>query len=186
MMEIYKGPKSNEKRGTGWKLAQKHDLLGWQNCVKGRSLKLYVEIQHRWYKRDKNKKSRKTAKTWATGFIENLIRITHNQWTWRNERLHFKRHPGAETVFDKGKTMKQIIEDIEMMNPEDLLPEDQYLLGADPKDLATASKDRRQVRRAELETAVAAAEHVNRQLNVPPECKHEDVQAAYFKPEPTW
>ena len=100
ILEIYKGPKSNDKQGTGWKLAQEHDLFGWQNFVEGRISKLYVEIQQYWYKREKNKKSRKAAKTWATGFIENLIRITHNQWTWRNERLHFKRHPEAETVFE--------------------------------------------------------------------------------------
>ena len=72
-----------------------------------------------------------------------------------------------------------------MMNPEDLLPEDQYLLGVDPEDLAALSKDRRQVWQAELETAVAAAEHATTRLNSPPECKHEDVQAAHFKPKQT-
>ena len=46
--------------------------------------------------------------------------------------------------------------------------EDQYLLGVDPEDLATASTDRRQVWQAELETAVAAAEHVTTRLNLPP------------------
>ena len=81
--------------------------------------------------------------------------------------------------------MKRIIEDLEMMNPEDLLPEDKYVLDVDPEDLATASKDRRQVWQEELETAIAAAEHVNRQLSLSPECKHEDVQAAHFKPELT-
>ena len=64
--------------------------------------------------------------------------------------------------------MQQIMDDLEMMNPEDLLPEDQYLLGVDPEDLATASTDRRQVWQAELETAVAAAEHVTTRLNLPP------------------
>ena len=83
------------------------------------------------------------------------------------------------------KNMQRIMDDLEMMNPEDLLPEDQYLLGVDLEDLATASKGRKQVWQAELETAVAAAEHVTRQLNLLPECKHEDVQAAHFKPKPT-
>ena len=81
--------------------------------------------------------------------------------------------------------MQRIMDDLEMMNPEDLLPEDQYLLGVDPEDLATASKDRQQVWQAELKTAVAAAKHVTTRLNLPPECKHEDVQAAHFKPNPT-
>ena len=72
-----------------------------------------------------------------------------------------------------------------MMNPEDLLPEDQYPLGADPEDHATPSKDRRQIWQAEIDTAVVAAGHATRQLNLHPECKHEDVQAAHFKPDPT-
>ena len=32
-----------------------------------------------------------------------------------------------------------------MMNPKDLLPEDQHLVGVDQKDLTTSSKGRRQV-----------------------------------------
>ena len=184
-MELYKGPETDDLKGTGWKLAQKHDQLGWQNFVEGKNLKLYVDIQNRWYKRGNNKKSRKTVKIWAAGFIEIVNQITHNQWIWRNKKLHFKRHPGAETVFEYKKTMQQIIDDLEMMNPEDLLPEDQYLSGFDPEDLATASKDRRQVWQAELKTAVAAAKYVTTRLNLPPECKHEDVHAAHFKPNPT-
>ena len=57
-----------------------------------------------------------------------------------------------------------------MMNLEDFLPEDQYLLGVDPKDLATTSKDRQQVWQVELKTAVAAVEHVTTRLNLLPEC----------------
>ena len=182
MMEIYDGPKTDDLRGIGWKLAQEHDQLGWQNFAEGRISKLYIDIQNRWYKRETTKKCRKTVETWATGFIENLIRITHNQWTWRNEKLHFRQHPGAETVFEYETTMQRILDDLEMMSPEDLLPEDQYLLGVDPEDLAASSKVKRQVWQAELETAVAAAEHATIRLNSPPECKHEDVQAAHFKP----
>ena len=80
--------------------------------------------------------------------------------------------------------MNRILDDLEMVKPEDLLPEDQYLLGVDLEDLATASKDRRKVWKADLEYAVAAAEHVNRRRNLPPACKHEEVQATHFKPAP--
>ena len=58
-------------------------------------------------------------------------------------------------------------------------------MGVDPEDLATASKDKRHVWQAELETVVAAVGHATRRLNLPPECKHEDVQVAHFKPNPT-
>ena len=104
--------------------------------------KIFVKIQHCWYKK---KKSKKTAKTWATVLIKNLIQITHNQWMWINEKLHFKRHPGAETLFEYEQTMNRILTNLEMMNPEILLPEDQYLLGINPDDLATTSKDKSQV-----------------------------------------
>ena len=54
MVELYDGPKTNDLKGTGWKLAQEHDQLGWQNFAEGRISKLYIDIQHRWYKREKN------------------------------------------------------------------------------------------------------------------------------------
>ena len=47
MVEIYKGPKTDDLKGTGWKFAQEHDQLGWQNFVERRIPKLYVEIQNR-------------------------------------------------------------------------------------------------------------------------------------------
>ena len=81
--------------------------------------------------------------------------------------------------------MNRILDNLEMMNPEDLLPGDKYLLDVDPEDLATAFKDRRQVWQADLKTAVTAVEHVNKRRNLSPECKHKDVQAAHFKPAPT-
>ena len=81
--------------------------------------------------------------------------------------------------------MKRILVNLEIINPEHQLPKDQFSLSVDLEDLATSSKDRSQVWQADLKTAVATAEHVNRRLNLPPECKHKDVQAAHFKPEPT-
>ena len=47
MAELYTGLRTNGTRGRGWELANKHDLLGWNNFVEGRILKIYVKIQHR-------------------------------------------------------------------------------------------------------------------------------------------
>ena len=41
-----------------------------------------------------------------------------------------------------------------MTDPEDLLPEDQYLLEVDPEDLAKASSDGRKTWRSNLETVL--------------------------------
>ena len=103
----------------------------------------YLEVQQMHYRSIEN--CRRSAATWAQTLIEKLIKIIHNQWAWRNKKLHFRRHPGAETAFEYEQTMERIIimNQLEMTDPEDLLPEDQYLLEVNPKDLAKASFDGR-------------------------------------------
>ena len=39
--------------------------------------------------------------------------------------------------------MNNILNKLEMINPEDLLPEDQYILGVDPENLINTSPDGR-------------------------------------------
>ena len=58
--------------------------------------------------------------------------------------------------------MNNILNKLEMTNPEDLLPEDQYILGVDPEKIANTSPDGRQAWLANFNTAVAAAEHEKR------------------------
>ena len=89
------------------------------------------------------KDCRRNAKTWAVGLIENIFRIVHNQWTWWNEKYHFHRYPGVDTAFEYEQTMERILNQLEMTDPEDLLPEDQYLLGVNPEDLAKSTHDGR-------------------------------------------
>ena len=73
MSELYDGPRTNDENGRGWRLAQEHDLLGWQNFGKGRISFKYVEMQRSYYKSQEG--CRQSETKWATGFIENLIRI---------------------------------------------------------------------------------------------------------------
>ena len=54
--------------------------------------------------------------------------------------------------------MKRIINQLEMTDPEGLLPEDQYLLEVNPEDLAKASSDDRKIWHSNLETALIVAE----------------------------
>ena len=122
-------------------IAQEHDLLEWQNFVEGRISSKYVEMQRSYYRSREG--CRRSETRWATGFIENLICITHDQWTWRNEKLHYRKHPGAETRFEYEQIMTQIMNTLEMTNPEDLLPEDQFLLEVDPENLINTSPDGR-------------------------------------------
>ena len=59
------------------------------------------------------------------------------------EELHFCWHPGAETAFEYKQTMERILNQLEMTDPEDLIPEDLYLLDLDPEDIAKSTRDGR-------------------------------------------
>ena len=63
--------------------------------------------------------------------------------------------------------MTRILKDLEMMNPVDLLCEDQHLLGVNLEDFVSTPADRRRIWQANLETGIAAAEHVNRKRDLP-------------------
>ena len=85
------GPQTNDENGCGWQLAQEHYLLERQNLFEGRVSSKYVEMQRSYYRL--REKCRQSETIWAGGFIENLICIPHDQWTWRDGKLHYCRHP---------------------------------------------------------------------------------------------
>ena len=55
--------------------------------------------------------------------------------------------------------MEQILNQLEMTDPEDLLPEDLYLLDVDPEDLAKSTRDGRRSWQTNLETTMIAVEY---------------------------
>ena len=75
-----------------------------------------------------------------------------------------------------------------MTDPEDLLPEDQFLLGVDPEKLINTSPDGRQAWLDNQDTAIAAAEHEKRQRDeAKDESEDEDKdenQSHHFRPPP--
>ena len=183
MSELYQGPRTNDENGQGWQLAQEHDLLGFRNFTEGRISSKYVEMQRAYYKSQKG--HRRSEMKWVSGFIENLIPIVHDQWTWRNEKLHYRRHPGAETAAEYEQIMKRIMNKLEMTDPEDLLPEDQYLLGVDPEELINTSPDGRNAWLANLDTAEAAAEHDKRRRDESRDEDEECMQSNFFRRPPS-
>ena len=68
-------------------LCKYQDYLGWQNMIEGRFLSYYLVLQREFLER---RDTYLTAETWASGFMERLIRITHRQWLHRNAKVHFK------------------------------------------------------------------------------------------------
>ena len=85
--------------------------------------------------------------------------------------------------------MNRIMNKLEMTDPEDLLPEDQFLLGVDPEKLMKTSPDGRQAWLANLDSAMAAAEHEKRRRDETDDAESEDEdededQSHHFRPPP--
>ena len=65
--------------------------------------------------------------------IDRLLKITHQQWIYRNNKVHFKGKGGLtlkqhEEIYDRlGEPM--------YMDPEELLPQHQYLLMVDKDEV---------------------------------------------------
>ena len=62
-------------------LIKYHDELGWRNFTKGHFVTLYIELQREYIQ---GIDTYQTAKSWAVGLMEQLIRLTHRQWCYRN------------------------------------------------------------------------------------------------------
>ena len=77
--------------------------------------------------------------------------------------------------------MERIINQLEMTDPEDLLPDDLYLLDVDPEDLAKLTRDGRQSWQTNLETALIAAEHAKQKREFDMDNKNEELQSSHFK-----
>ena len=84
---------------------------------------LYVELQ-REYIRGIDRYQ--TAESWAVGLMEQLIRLTHRQWCYRNCKIHFKRSDGRTAL--QHEEIVEKVKDLMWTDPGDLLPEDRLLL----------------------------------------------------------
>ncbi|EJK74979.1 hypothetical protein THAOC_03312, partial [Thalassiosira oceanica] len=143
---------------TGFQLATAHDLLGWKNFVDGRIHKKFVEIQEEFIvsRPSNQQRSRKSSAKWASGLVDMIIRITHRQWLYRNEQLHYTQHFGAESPREYQRIMARITHLHNHTDPDDLLPADQYLLDTNLNTVASWTATRRQIWTAEFEASLAA------------------------------
>ncbi|EJK68901.1 hypothetical protein THAOC_09891 [Thalassiosira oceanica] len=130
---------------TGFQLATAHDLLGWKNFVDGRIHKKFVEIQEEYIvsRPSNQQRSRKSSAKWASGLVDMIIRITHRQWLYRNEKLHYKQQFGAESPREYQQIMARITHLHNHTDPEDLLPADQCLLDTNLKRYRGQRRDAR-------------------------------------------
>ena len=138
-------------------LVKYHDKLGWTNFLEGRVFSYFVQLQREYIS---TCDTYQTAETWALGFMEHLIRITHRQWLHRNAKVHFKRSDGR-TISQHEQIMEKI-KDLLWTDPEELLDDDKALLDEDFEQLGLATATNREFWVASMEAAISAAEHKRR------------------------
>ena len=73
-----------------------------------------------------NKKtdSRRSSAKWTAELVDQIFCLTHLQWTYRNNYIHYRVSDGAETVDEYKARMARISKTLELTNPEELLEED--------------------------------------------------------------
>ena len=133
-------------------LAEYQDRLGWQNFIEGRFTSYLVHIQREYLRASS---TWRTAESWASGLMDQLLRITHRQWLHRNARVHFR--------LSDGRTQAQHDEIVAKIgrliwtDPDELLEKDRRLLRVDFKQLGRARATTQECWIAEMETAVHLA-----------------------------
>ena len=141
------------RRGSPYRsLAEMQDTLGFQNFVEGRISCRYLHARQGDIER---RKLRKHAPHWCNGLILQLLQITHRQWTFRNQTVHYKARDGL-TERQQHKIMHQC-EALLWTDPSVLLPEDRQLLDVDFESLGDGPAVDRQLWISAMESAVAAS-----------------------------
>ena len=133
-------------------LAEMQDILGFQNLVEGRISFLYLTMRQWDITR---RKLGKHAAHWCNGLILHLLQITHRQWSYRNQTVHYKARNGL-TERQQLKIMRQC-EALLWTDPSILQPADRQLLDLDFEALGDGPAVDRQLWISEMESAVAAA-----------------------------
>jgi hypothetical protein len=99
MVEIAKGyPHLHE-----W--ANEQDILGWDNLLEGRIGSTMMAIQR---ERLLSAGSRLHIDTWAGKLVSHLLSITHNQWIYRNTKLHLRLVEG-KTMVEHDNVMNEVL-----------------------------------------------------------------------------
>ena len=102
-------------RGTTYhSFALIHDRLGWRSFLEGRISTILVQEMHQHLA---TTPTRINAGNWAKGLVNFLLRITHHQWIYRNNVVHYR---------VEGRPIKR---------HEEIIAEMQMLMQVDPRTL---------------------------------------------------
>ena len=136
-------------------LANSHDRLGWDNFIAGRISKVYLEtvtsslLSNKYYS---------TEEGWGRHLVKSLMIATHKQWLFRNAHVHFRKLEGLTAK--QHEEVFELVEELMLTDPEELLAKHRYLVEVDFEELAEAPTSRRQNWASSMQSALDAAAHV--------------------------
>ena len=135
--------------------ATDHDKLGWENFMTGRICSSLFRLQRTYLQQSR---SPQAISSWACQFTQHVLHITHQQWLYRNARIHIRvlenmTAPEHHAIRDTVLTLLHT-------DPDDLLPQHQHLLlDQDFHQLGSGTTLDRQHWIAHMNSALAAAKY---------------------------
>jgi hypothetical protein len=103
--------------------ATEQDLIGWDNTLEGKLSQHWRRLQDDHY-RDTG--SKRYGKRWATYVVQELLALTHTQWTTRNKILHSVDEQGMPIL--EGAELNAAVTTAYQTTQDILLATDRHLL----------------------------------------------------------
>ena len=140
-------------------LIEETTSLGWDCLVEGRISKVWLEFARYGLAATRNPMG---TEGWAKRFVDHLLRITHQQWIYRNYKIHFK-SKGGLTLKEHDEIFERM-DELLYTDPDELLPQHQHLLLVDKSRLTRGSLSDRQTWITRVEAAMSAKERLCREV----------------------
>jgi hypothetical protein len=161
---------SNRSTSSKYKAAVLlHDALGWTNFLEGRISVMWVELRR---EDIRVRKLQRNEDSWARGLMRQLLQMTHQQWSYRNDTVHLK-IDGCTRI-----KHNQLLEEIDRCldsDPGVLLQDHRQLMFADFEKLAKGTVNDKRLWVAEFHAAVGRGTRVTLRTRYP-QAKHPRMQ----------
>ena len=112
-------------------VAAGQDSIGWTHLLEGKITGHFKGMQQRYLS---TRPSRINGADWCRMFIAKLLKISHDQWIFRNFTLHDKQH--GHLAMLRREELAQEIERLQSLDPADVPADSRFLLDFNIDDLA--------------------------------------------------
>ena len=137
------------------------DTLGWECFLEGRIPTSLVTLQRAFLRRSE---SFWKTRTWSSHCVQYLLNITHRQWLYRNARIHIRKIDGMTK--DEHMVIIDLVKDMMLVDPADLLPCHRSLLQVDFQRLGEGSGIDCKLWLTKMHSAIAASNAQTRGVSI--------------------